>query len=76
MQHFGKIETEYADNKFKVDQYAIRTEEEKEKQDVERRTEANKFLEQLLGNMNTQDQEQGQQMPEQTEAQMSQQLMG
>lgn len=51
MQRFGQIETEYADNKLAVDAYGVRTNEEMEKQDVERRTEANKFLEQILGQM-------------------------
>lgn len=50
IQKYGEIETEYAENKMKIDENAIRTEEEMEKQDVHRRTEANKFLEQILGN--------------------------
>lgn len=49
IQKFGEIETSYAENKLKIDEYGIRTEEEIEKQDVHRRTEANKFIEQILG---------------------------
>ncbi len=49
IQKFGEIETTYAENKLNVDEYNIRNEEELEKQDVHRRTEANKFLEQILG---------------------------
>lgn len=62
MQLFGTIETQYAENKLKIDEYQIRTEEELEKQDVHRRTEANKFLEQIMGGM--------QQMQEQSPLQM------
>lgn len=51
IQKYGEIETSYADNKLKIDQFALRSEEEMEKQDVERRTEANKFLEQIMGGM-------------------------
>lgn len=48
IERFGDIETKYAENKLNIDAYNIRTEEELEKQDVERRTQSNKFLEQLL----------------------------
>ena len=70
IQKFGEIETTYAENKLNIDKYNIQREEEAEKRDVERRTESNKFLEQILGgmgNMNQQDQQQGQQQatPEQ-----------
>jgi len=51
MQLFGKMETEYAENKLNIDAYNIRSEEELEKQDVHRRTEANKFLEQIMGSV-------------------------
>ena len=51
IQRFGQIETEYADNKLNVEAYGIRQEEELEKQDVERRTQANKFFEQIMGGM-------------------------
>lgn len=63
IQKFGEIETQYAENKLNIDAFAVRTNEEVEKQDVERRTEANKFLEQILGSMNNG--EQGAGMPQQ-----------
>ena len=62
---FGEVETTYAENKLKIDEYAIQSNEEMEKQDVERRTESNKFLEQLLGGMGGQQQGQQQQQPKQ-----------
>lgn len=49
MQKFGEIETSYAENKLAIDSYNVKAEEEKEKRDVARRTESNKFLEQILG---------------------------
>ncbi len=60
IQRFGEIETEYQDNKLKIDENKIRTEEEMAKQDVERRTQANKFFEEIIGGMPT-----GQQQPQQ-----------
>ena len=66
MQLFGKMETEYADNKLKIEANTIDYETEKEKQDVHRRTEANKFLEQIMGGM----MQQGQQNPSQQQEQM------
>jgi hypothetical protein len=48
---FGEVETQYAEDKLKIDEYNVQNNEEMEKQDVERRTESNKFLEQLLGGM-------------------------
>jgi hypothetical protein len=49
IQRFGEIETSYAENKMNIDASNVRSIEEIEKQDVERRTESNKFLEQILG---------------------------
>lgn len=49
IQRFGEIETSYAENKLNIDSYNIRSIEEMEKQDVERRSESNKFMEQILG---------------------------
>lgn len=74
IQRFGEIETSYAENKMNIDSYNVRTQEELEKQDVERRTEANKFMEQILGGMQSHPfpspQEQGQQQePQQQEMQ-------
>lgn len=51
MQKFGEIETSYAENKLKIEASDIQSEEEREKQDVHQRTEANKFLEQIMGGM-------------------------
>lgn len=48
IQKYGEIETTYQENKLKMDEQDIRTEEELEKIDVHRRTEANKFLEQMM----------------------------
>ncbi len=67
IQKFGEIETSYAENKLKIDEYSIRTEEELEKQDVHRRTEANKFLEQIMGGLGNMGQEQ---QPPQNQQQM------
>ncbi len=68
IQKFGEIETSYAENKLKADAFSIQAEEELEKQDVHRRTEANKFMEQIMSGMM---QQQGQQPQEQ---QMQQQM--
>lgn len=62
IQMFGDIETTYAENKINIDENQVRTEEELEKQDVHRRTEANKFLEQIMGGMQGQQQQPQQQM--------------
>ena len=49
IQKFGEIETSYAENKLSIDAANVRSIEEQEKQDVERRTQANKFVEEILG---------------------------
>lgn len=51
IQMFGEIETAYQENKLDIEENKIRAEEEMEKRDVERRTQANKFLEQIMGGM-------------------------
>ena len=51
IQKYGEIETAYAENKLKIDSNEIMMQEEIEKRDVHRRTEANKFLEQIMGGM-------------------------
>jgi hypothetical protein len=51
IQKFGEIETSYAENKLKLEANEIQGEEEREKQEVHQRTEANKFLEQIMGGM-------------------------
>jgi hypothetical protein len=65
IQKFGEIETVYAENKLKADAFGIQAQEELEKQDVHRRTEANKFLEQIMGSMQMQQPEQESQMQQQ-----------
>ena len=60
IQMFGDIENTYAENKINIDENQVRTEEEMEKIDVHRRTEANKFLEQIMGGMQGQQQQQPQ----------------
>ncbi len=64
IDRFGILETEYGEMQLDADGQRLRIEEEYEKRDVERRTEANKFLEQIMGSMQNQ-QQMGQQMPEQ-----------
>lgn len=59
MQLFGKIETEYAENKLNIDAYEVRTKEDQEKQDVQRKTEANKFMMEILKGIPTMDENQG-----------------
>lgn len=51
IQMYGEIETNYHENKLNLEEDKIRVEEEMEKRDVERRTQANKFLEQVMGGM-------------------------
>lgn len=67
IQKYGEIETEYQENKLNIEENKIRIEEEMEKRDVERRTQANKFLEQILGGM--------QQPPQQENLQNTQQAI-
>lgn len=71
IQKFGEIETTYQENKLNIDADKLRSEEELEKQDVERRTEANKFLEQIMGAvMPGQEQSGAQQSPTQNQGDM------
>jgi hypothetical protein len=49
IQKYGEIETEYQENKLAIESQNIMFQEEMDKRDAERRTEANKFLEQILG---------------------------
>jgi hypothetical protein len=67
IQKYGEIETAYAENKLKIDSNEIQMQEEIEKQDVHRRTEANKFLEQIMGGM--------MQKPEQSNMQQQEQMV-
>jgi hypothetical protein len=59
IQKYGQIETEYAENKLKIDEFHIEAEEEAEKKDVERRTQANKFLMEILKGIPMLDENQG-----------------
>lgn len=49
IQKYGEIENTYAENKMKINEYEVMQKQEREKQDVHRRTESNKFMEQILG---------------------------
>ncbi len=51
IQKFGEIETSYAENKLKIEANEIDFETEREKQDVHQRTEANKFMMEMLKGM-------------------------
>lgn len=51
IQKFGEIETSYAENKLKIDEFEIQSQEEREKRDVHQRTEANKFMMEMLKGM-------------------------
>ena len=75
VERFGSIETEYSKNQLELDNMRQRNEEEIEKRDVQRRTEANKFLEQILGGAGTMGQEQQGQGMAQMGQEMSQQQM-
>ena len=64
VQKYGEIHTTNEKNMLELEEQHMRMEEELEKRDVERRTESNKFLEQIMGSMQNQQQGQGQQMPQ------------
>ena len=49
IQKFGEIETEHSQNQLDLQNQRMMNEEEVEKQDVERRTQSNKFVEEILG---------------------------
>lgn len=49
MSRFGEIETSYQQMKLDIENQQMQREEEAEKQDVERRTGANKFLAEIMG---------------------------
>lgn len=59
IQKYGEIETAYAENKLKIDEFQIQSEEEREKMDVHRRTEANKFMMEILKGIPMMDENQG-----------------
>lgn len=78
IHRFGEIETNYQKGKLDIESQNIMVEEDVEKMDAERRSEANKFMEQILGDalsgqqqqqypqqeQEQQYQNQGQQMPQ------------
>jgi hypothetical protein len=74
IQKYGEIETMYQENKLNIDASKIRSEEELEKQDVERRTQSNKFLEEIMRGVPPVGggQQQDQQMAGQNQMQMGQ----
>lgn len=53
---YGEIETQHKEMQLDAENQGLRFEEELEKRDVERRTESNKFLEQIMGGMPQQNQ--------------------
>jgi hypothetical protein len=61
IQRFGEIETAQKSMELDLERNQLAVEEEREKQDVERRTQANKFFEEIMGNQQQQPQ-QGQQV--------------
>ena len=75
IQKFGELETSHAENKLKIDEFNIKSEEELEKQDVERRTQSNKFVEEILGKA-LQSQVQSDRNPQQQEQQQDMAGMG
>ncbi len=76
IQKYGEIETQYAENKLNIDAFEVRSKEEEEKQDVHRRTESNKFLEQILGaGMGAMQQQQNPAQNQQNMLQQNQQQM-
>lgn len=59
IQKYGEIETAYAENKLAIDQFQIQREEDREKDDVHRKTEANKFMMEILKGIPMMDENQG-----------------
>lgn len=65
VQRFGEIETYLKQNQLENINHGQIVEEEREKQDVERRTGANKFLAEIMGGMNSMENNQEEQIPQQ-----------
>jgi hypothetical protein len=65
VQRFGEIETHHKQNELEADHYSEILDEEKNKLDAESRTEANKFLAEIMGRNRQQ-----QQQPEMAQQQM------
>jgi len=51
IEKFGKIETDHSKLQLDIEEQRMRIGEEQEKQDVQSRTEANKFVQEILGNV-------------------------
>ena len=51
IERFGQIETDHSQLQLDIENQRIKMGEEAEKQDVERRTQANKFVQEILGNV-------------------------
>jgi hypothetical protein len=51
IQKFGELETEHRELQLDIENRNLMQEEEAEKQDVERRTQSNKFVQEILGNV-------------------------
>jgi hypothetical protein len=51
IQRFGELETEHRELQLDMENRNLMQEEEAEKQDVERRTQSNKFVQEILGNV-------------------------
>jgi len=65
ISRFGEIETAHKEMQLDIDERKMQMEEEIEKRDVERRTGANKFLAEIMGQMPNQEQQPQQQNPQQ-----------
>ncbi len=80
IERFGQIETDYSQLQLDIQSQKMMQEEEIEKLDVERRTESNKFLEEILGsvlkpNQQNSSMDLNQQSQQTQEAAMAQQTM-
>lgn len=63
IEKFGAIETNYRQNQLEIQNQEQMMDEEREKQDVERRTQSNKFLTEIMQGMPNPVQDQGQTIP-------------
>jgi hypothetical protein len=75
IQKYGEIETAYADNKLRIEANEIDFDTEREKQDVHRRSESNKFLMEIMqGLPDPMQQVQNQQMQGQEQSPLQMQM--
>lgn len=51
IRHFGELETDHSQLQLDIERQRMQLSEEQEKQDVERRTQSNKFVQEILGNV-------------------------